>query len=248
MSKLNASILIIGNEILSGRTQDINVKYIASKLLKIGISLDEVRIIADKRNEIIKNLNIMRKKYSYVFTTGGIGPTHDDITSESVAKAFKKGYEINKKALNILKKYYPKNKLNDGRIKMTKMPRGAKLIKNPLTLAPGFVIENVYVLPGVPLIMQKMFDNLIKSLKINNPIISKTINTSLFESIIAKSLDKIQKKYNNCEIGSYPSFDIKRKVGNVNIVVSGTNKQSINFAVEEIKLSIKKLKKDFNNI
>ena len=131
---------------------------------------------------------------------------------------------------------------------MTKMPRGAKLIKNPLTLAPGFVIENVYVLPGVPLIMQKMFDNLIKSLKINNPIISKTINTSLFESIIAKSLDKIQKKYNNCDIGSYPSFDIKRKVGNVNIVVSGTNKQSINYAVEEIKLSIKKLKKDFKNI
>ena len=159
MSKLNASILIIGNEILSGRTQDINIQYIAKKLNKIGIQLSEVRIIPDKENKIIKNLNELRKNYRYVFTTGGIGPTHDDITSISVSKAFKRKYEINNEAYKLLKKYYINKKLNQGRLKMTKMPRGAKLIKNPLTIAPGFYIKNVFCLPGVHLLKGGQFQS-----------------------------------------------------------------------------------------
>ena len=241
MSKLNASILIIGNEILSGRTQDINIQYIAKKLNKIGIQLSEVRIIPDKENKIIKNLNELRKNYRYVFTTGGIGPTHDDITSISVSKAFKRKYEINNEAYKLLKKYYINKKLNQGRLKMTKMPRGAKLIKNPLTIAPGFYINNVYVLPGVPIIMQKMFDSLVKTLNSSKPIISRNINTNLYESTIAKTLTKFQKKYKSCEIGSYPHFDTKKKAGNVNVVITGTNKSTLEKAIKEIRIALKKI-------
>ena len=241
MSKITSSILVIGNEILSGRTQDINVQFMANKLSKIGIKLEEVRIIPDIQIQIIDNINLLRKKHNYVFTTGGIGPTHDDITSESVSKAFNRKYIINKEAYKLLESYYTKGKINEGRLKMTKMPEGSKIIKNPLTIAPGFYIENVYVFPGVPIIMQKMFQQVLKKLKSNKPIISKTINTNIYESIIAKSLTRIQNKYNNCEIGSYPRFDFKKKEANVNIVVSGNSIKNIKSAVNDIITSIKKL-------
>ena len=241
MSKITSSILVIGNEILSGRTQDINVQFMANKLSKIGIKLEEVRIIPDIQIQIIDNINLLRKKHNYVFTTGGIGPTHDDITSESVSKAFNRKYIINKEAYKLLEGYYTKGKINEGRLKMTKMPEGSKIIKNPLTIAPGFYIENVYVFPGVPIIMQKMFQQVLKKLKSNKPIISKTINTNIYESIIAKSLTRIQNKYNNCEIGSYPRFDFKKKEANVNIVVSGNSIKNIKSAVNDIITSIKKL-------
>ena len=179
MSRITSSILIIGNEILSGRTQDINVQFIAKELSKLGISLSEVRIVPDNKQEIVINLNQLRKKYDYVFTTGGIGPTHDDITSECVSEAFSVEYSINSEAYDLLKNFYPEGELNEGRIKMTKMPKGAKLIKNPLTVAPGFYIKNVYVLPGVPKIMQTMFPSIINNLKISDPIISQTVHTNL---------------------------------------------------------------------
>ena len=140
MSKITSSVLIIGNEILSGRTQEINVKFIAMELSKIGISLSEVRVVPDINKQIIFALNELRKKYDYVFTTGGIGPTHDDITSECVSKALKTKYEINQEAYHLLKEYYPEGHLNEGRVKMTKMPKGSKLIKNVVTVAPGFYI------------------------------------------------------------------------------------------------------------
>ena len=159
--KVNAAILIIGNEILSGRTQDKNVGFISNWLnSKCGISVSEVRIIPDVEKTIIENVKLLSKKFNYVFTTGGIGPTHDDITSQSIAKAFKLKYDFNKEAFRILEKYYSKKKFNDGRKKMAKMPKGAKLIYNPSSAAPGFMIRNVLSLPGVPSILNSMIENL----------------------------------------------------------------------------------------
>ena len=247
MSKITASILIIGNEILSGRSQEINVQFIAKELSKIGIAVKEVRIVPDISKEIIRNVNNLRRKYNYLFTTGGIGPTHDDITSECVSKAFSQKYVINKEAYKILEKYYSKENFNVGRIKMTKMPEKASLILNPLTVAPGFYLENVFVLPGVPKIMQAMFFNIVKILEYGEPIIFKTINTNLYESIFALSLAKIQNKYNDCEIGSYPTFASKKKFGGVNIVVTGTNKENINNAIKEINNIIISLGGKTNN-
>ena len=206
--KVNAAILIIGNEILSGRTQDKNVAFISNWLnSKCGISVEEVRIIPDVEKTIIKNILLLSKKFKYVFTTGGIGPTHDDITAKSISKAFKKKYEFHIEAYKILEKYYGKNKFNDGRKKMAKMPEGSKLIYNPSSAAPGFMTKNVLSLPGVPSILISMIENckryLVKGLRIH----SKTINLYTVESNISKKLSIIQKKYKkSVEIGSYPFF------------------------------------------
>ena len=158
MSKITAGIIIIGDEILSGRTQDTNANFIAQELIKAGIQLIEIRVIQDNMNIIKNTVYEFHKSYTYVFTTGGIGPTHDDITSESIAKAFNKKYSIHPKAFKILEEYYPKGEFNKSRKKMAMLPENAKLITNPLTAAPGFNIENVYALPGVPDIMKTMFN------------------------------------------------------------------------------------------
>jgi molybdenum cofactor synthesis domain-containing protein len=227
IKKINAAILIIGNEILSGRTQDKNVAFISNWLnSNCGISIKEVRIIPDEEKTIVKNVLTLSKKFNYVFTTGGIGPTHDDITSKSISKAFKVKYEYHKEAYAILEKYYGKKKFNDGRKKMAKMPRGAKLIYNPSSTAPGFITKNVFSLPGVPSILNSMIENckryLIKGLKVN----SKTINIFTVESNIAKQLGKIQKKYKKfVDIGSYPFFRLG-KVG-VSIVSRSTSKKKL---------------------
>lgn len=234
MSKLTAGVIIIGDEILSGRTQDKNANYIAKELIKVGIKLSEIRIISDKGSIIIKTVISFHKKFTYVFTTGGIGPTHDDITSKSIAKAFNKKYVINLHALKILKEYYPKGKLNEGRKKMAKLPSDCELIYNPLTIAPGFKLYNVYVLPGVPKIMKKMFQSLIKNLKKGKPKKIITINTNLYESVLATKLSKIQKKYNDCEIGSYPYFNFTKKKGGVNIIVSSWKRDDLSMINDEI--------------
>jgi len=215
--KVNAAIIIIGNEILSGRTQDRNIAFISNWLnLKCGISVEEVRIIPDVEKTIIKNILSLSKKFNYVFTTGGIGPTHDDITAKSISKAFKFKYEFHKEAFGILEKYYGKKKFNDGRKKMAKMPRGSKLIYNPSSAAPGFITKNVLSLPGVPSILNSMIENckvhLVKGLKIH----SKTLNLYTVESNIAKKLGQIQKKYKKyVEIGSYPFF----RLGKIGVAV-----------------------------
>ena len=204
IKKINAAILIIGNEILSGRTQDKNIQFISNWLnSKCGITVNEVRIIPDNEKIIIKNIQLLSKKYNYVFTTGGIGPTHDDITAQSISKAFKVKYEFHKEAFTILENYYGKKKFNDGRKKMAKMPRGSKLIYNPSSAAPGFITKNVLSLPGVPSILNSMIENckryLIKGLKVH----SKTINVYTVESNISKELGLIQKKYRKyVDIGS----------------------------------------------
>ena len=158
--KVNASILIIGNEILSGRTQDTNTSTLAIWLNSIGVNVSEVRVIPDVEDIIVDTLNLLRSTYDYVFTTGGIGPTHDDITAESVSEAFGLKYEIHPEAFKILESYYKPGEFNEGRQKMVWMPQNAKLILNPTSGAPGFSVENVFCLPGVPSILKSMLGSL----------------------------------------------------------------------------------------
>ena len=240
--KVNAAILIIGNEILSGRTQDKNIAFISKWLnLNCGITVSEVRIIPDVEKIIIKNIRTLSKKFNYVFTTGGIGPTHDDITAQSIAKAFKIKYGYHKQAYKILENYYGKEKFNDGRKKMSKMPITAKLIYNPSSAAPGFITKNVLSLPGVPSILNSMIENckkyLIKGLKVH----SKTINLFTVESNISKQLEKIQNKHKNfVEIGSYPFFRLG-KIG-VSVVSRSTSQIKLSLVKKEL-LKVVKSKK-----
>ena len=240
--KINAAIIIIGNEILSGRTEEKNIKFISSWLNeKTGISVKEVRIIPDIKREICKSVLALSKKFDYVFTTGGIGPTHDDITASSISSAFKVKYEFNKKAYNILEKYYGKKNFNDGRKKMAKMPKSSKLILNPSSAAPGFMIRNVFCLPGVPSILNSMIENCKRYLKRGARTHSKTINSLTVESNISKEMSKIQNKYSKTvEIGSYPFFRLGR-VG-VSIVIRSTIKRDL----EESYYELKKLLKNKN--
>jgi len=239
MSVLTAGILIIGDEILSGRTQDTNANFIAKNLTSSGIKLEEIRIIQDQKKIIIDSVKLFSKKYNYVFTTGGIGPTHDDITSESLAETFNKKYEINSEAFYILEKYYAKGEFNISRQKMAKMPTDVELIYNPMTAAPGYKINNVYVLPGVPEIMELMFINVLKNLKKGKPKKITTINTDLYESKIAPFLNDIQNQYTNCSIGSYPYFNFLSKTDGVNIVISSWTMTSLNKIEKDIIEMIK---------
>ena len=242
--KVNAAILIIGNEILSGRTQDKNVAFISNWLnLNCGITVLEVRIIPDVEKIIIKNIKDLSKKFDYVFSTGGIGPTHDDITAKSIAKAFKVKYGFHKEAYKILENYYGKNKFNDGRKKMAKMPLVSKLIYNPSSAAPGFITKNVLSLPGVPSILNSMIENCKKYLIRGSKVHSKTINLFTVESNISKQLGLIQKKYNKfVDIGSYPFFRLG-KIG-VSVVSRSTSKAKLkNVNKELIKaVNLKKIK------
>jgi len=242
--KVNAAILIIGNEILSGRTQDKNVVFISNWLnLKCGISVSEVRIIPDLKKVIINNILELSKNFDYVFTTGGIGPTHDDITAKSISDAFKVQYEFHEEAYKILENYYGKSKFNDGRKKMAKMPRGSKLIKNPSSAAPGFIIKNVLSLPGVPSILNSMIENCKQFLVKGSKVHSKTLNLFTVESSISKELTVIHNKYKQfVDIGSYPFFRLG-KVG-VSIVTRSTSKiklQKVNRDLNEL-VSSKKIK------
>ena len=246
--KINAAILIIGNEILSGRTQDLNVSFLSDWLNKnCGISVEEVRIIPDSEKKIIKNIQNLKGRFNYVFTTGGIGPTHDDITAISMSKAFKTKYEYHKEAYSILEKYYGKKNFNDGRKKMSKMPRGSSLIYNPSSAAPGFIIKNVFCLPGVPSILRSMITNVEKYLKKGLIIKNKSINVHTVESDISKELTKIQKKYlRKVDIGSYPFFRLGR-IG-VSIVLRSSIKKKLDSCFFDIKKMIKKKKlKVFKN-
>ena len=224
-AKVNASILIIGNEILSGRTQDTNTSTIATWLNSIGVTVAEVRVIPDVEDTIIETLNFLRSKYDYVFTTGGIGPTHDDITAQSVSKAFGVKYEAHKEAFKILEAYYEPGKFNDGRQKMAWMPEKAKLILNPTSGAPGFSVENVFSLPGVPSILKSMLGGLTNKIVGGEPIKSLTISLKTVESEIAHSLTKVQNENKDVEIGSYPFFHAG-KLG-VSIVIRSEDQSKI---------------------
>ena len=239
--EINAGILIIGNEVLSGRTQDVNTSTLAIWLNSLGIPVAEVRVIPDDESIIINTVNELRKKYSYIFTTGGIGPTHDDITAKSISKVFKVKYEYHTEAFEILKKYYGNKNFNDGRKKMSKMPKGSNLIYNPSSAAPGFKIKNVFCLPGVPLILKSMIHNCSRYLNKGSKVYSDSINLITVESNISKQLEKIQKKFRkDIDIGSYPFFRLGR-VG-VSIVLRSQNKHKISLCKKEILKNIVKKK------
>ena len=223
--KVNAAILIIGNEILSGRTQDTNTSTLATWLNSIGVKVSEVRVIPDVEKKIVDTLNLLRKENDYVFTSGGIGPTHDDITAESVSKAFGLKYEINKEAFKILEAYYQPGEFNEGRQKMVWMPENAKLILNPTSGAPGFNVENVFCLPGVPSILKSMLGGLKNKIVGGEPILSHTISLRTVESEIANSLTKVQNQNKDVEIGSYPFFHAG-KLG-VSIVIRSEDQSKI---------------------
>ena len=231
-TKVNAAILIIGNEILSGRTQDTNTSTLAKWLNSIGVKVSEVRIVPDIEKNIVETLNFLRMNNAYVFTTGGIGPTHDDITAQSVAKAFDLNYEIHKEAFKILEAYYEKGEFNEGRQKMVWMPKNAKLILNPTSGAPGFYVENVFCLPGVPSILKSMLGSLKDKIVGGKPILSHTISLRTVESEIANSLTKVQKQNKDVEIGSYPFFHAG-KLG-VSIVIRSENQSKIDICNSQI--------------
>jgi len=231
-TKVNAAILIIGNEILSGRTQDTNTSTLATWLNSIGVTVGEVRVIPDIEKTIIDTVNLLRNNYDYVFTTGGIGPTHDDITAESISKAFGLKYEIHQEAFKILEAYYKKGEFNEGRQKMVWMPQNANLILNPTSGAPGFNVENVFCLPGVPSILKSMLGGLKNRIVGGEPILSKTISLRTVESEIAKSLTEVQENNQDVEIGSYPFFQAG-KLG-VSIVIRSEDQSKIDSCNSQI--------------
>ena len=235
----SAGVIIIGDEILSGRTKDININWIANELNQIGIKLKEARVIEDDKKTIIDTVLEFSKKFTYVFTSGGIGPTHDDITTEAIAGAFKVDLEKNKIAMKLLKKHYEKSNIdfNEARQKMAIIPKGALLINNPVSVAPGFYIKNVYVFAGVPKIMQSMFNSISGKLTGGVILKSKTITCDIGEGKIAYNLNQIEKQFSNMKIGSYPYFN-PQSFG-TSIVIRSEKIEDIGLAIEKLIKIIK---------
>ena len=235
-----SGIIIIGNEILSGRTQDTNTSTISKWLNSLGIKVQEVRVIPDIEKIIVDTVNELRKKYDYVFTTGGIGPTHDDITASSISKAFNLTYGPHKEAMSLLEKYYKPGEFNEGRQKMAWMPTNANLIYNPTSGAPGFNVENVFCLPGVPSILKSMLGDISHKLVGGEPILSQTINLRTVESEIAKSLSIVQDNNKDVDIGSYPFF----RAGKLGVAI--VLRSSIQSQIDKCNLEIIKFVKEKN--
>jgi len=228
----SSGILIIGNEILSGKTLEKNSNFMCKNLFEVGISCEEINILKDEESKIIEKVNFFRNKYDYVFTSGGIGPTHDDITSASIAKAFKKKLVLNQEAKKLIEKHYSDDVVTKARLKMAYLPENANLIDNPISIAPGFFVENVYVFPGVPKIMQAMFQEIVQSLDEGFRYYKKIISTTLSEGIIGDYIQEIQNKFPSLEIGSYPYF--KKNSFGVSLVVKGTDNETVSKAISEI--------------
>jgi len=240
---VTAAVLVIGDEILSGRTKDKNIGYIADFLTALGIDLREVRVVPDVEEEIVGALNALRQKFTYVFTTGGIGPTHDDITADCVAAAFGVALEFHPEAVAILKERLAKNggELNEARMRMTRIPHGAGLVRNKVSGAPGFWIGNVIVMAGIPAVMQGMLDEVAPKLKTGAKLLSETIRADAKEGDVGTELGVIAKANPETIIGSYPFFD--DKLGpNTNIVVRSRDPQKLaaaKAAVEEMLAQLK---------
>jgi molybdenum cofactor synthesis domain-containing protein len=239
---LTAALIVIGNEVLSGRTQDANTLYLARRLGELGLPLREVRIIPDVPDRIIDTVNEMRARYDHVFTTGGIGPTHDDITSECVAAAIGVPWEKQPEVWARMEAYYPPGGFNAARQRMATMPRGAVLIDNG-HIAPGFSIANVHVMAGVPSIMRQMFEALVPSLPTGDPVISRSLHAAdIREGDLAAGLTDIQARYPTIDLGSYPYF---RDSGpGVAIVAKGTDVQAAENAIAEVAALFRSLSAD----
>jgi molybdenum cofactor synthesis domain-containing protein len=238
---ITAAILVIGDEILSGRTKDKNIGYIAEYLTAIGVDLREVRVVPDVEEEIVGALNALRHRYTYVFTTGGIGPTHDDITAECVAKAFGVPIDYDPRAVALLKQRFQGPDLNEARMRMTRIPHGADLVTNKVSLAPGFWIGNVIVMAGVPTIMQAMMDEVGPKLKTGRQMLSESVRADAREGDIGTELGEVAKAHPDVTIGSYPFFD--DKLGpNTNVVVRSRDAQKLaaaKVAVERMLEAVK---------
>ncbi|MEX0852911.1 MAG: molybdopterin-binding protein [Bauldia sp.] len=204
---VTAAILVIGDEILSGRTKDKNIGHIAEVLTGIGIDLREVRVVPDVEAEIVAAVNALRARYTHVFTTGGIGPTHDDITADAIARAFGVPIDVDERAVALLMERIPKADLNEARLRMARMPVGAELIENPVSKAPGFSIGNVHVMAGVPAIMQAMLAALAPRLKTGARMMSRSLPAGLKEGDIGGPLGAVQSRFPDVAIGSYPTFE-----------------------------------------
>lgn len=230
---VTAAILVIGDEILSGRTKDKNIGYIAEYLTNIGIELREVRIVPDVTEEIVAALNAIRSRYTYVFTTGGIGPTHDDITADAVAAAFGVSIDHDPRAVAMLSERFRPDELNEARMRMARIPAGAELIANAISKAPGFVIGNVHVMAGVPTIMQAMLDVVGPTLRTGAKILSETVRAGLREGDIGTALAEIAKAHSECSIGSYPFWS---ETGpDTNVVVRSRDPERLAVAVEAVR-------------
>lgn len=235
MSNPTAAMLVIGDEILSGRTRDANMFYIAAKLTPLGIELKEVRVVADDADQIVGAVNDLRALYDNVFTSGGIGPTHDDITADCIARAFGVNIDVRADARAILATAYPNGEadLTDARIRMARIPEGAALIENPVSKAPGFTLENVHVMAGVPKIFAAMVDNLLPTLKHGASVLSTSLRVDLPESKIAPDLGKIAQTYPMLSLGSYPFYE--NNAHGANLVIRGTDKEQLELAEAEVK-------------
>ena len=236
---ITACVVVIGNEILSGRTQDLNIAYIGKRCDELGIRLTECRIIPDLPAAIMTTVEACRQQYDYVFTTGGIGPTHDDITTAVIARLFNRQVERNASAVRAMQAYYGADNLNEARLKMADIPAGARLIDNPVSSAPGFQLENVFVLPGVPLIMQAMFEGITDRLIGGAPMLTGSVVTSLPESVLAEGLSKLQDRFPEVTIGSYPFFR-QGKLG-VNIVMRSTSAGKLTQVTSDVSRLIRNL-------
>lgn len=237
-----AAVLLIGNELLSGRTQDSNLAYIAKKMVEKGIRLREARVISDTPEVIVQTLNELRSRYTYVFTTGGIGPTHDDITADCVAEAFGVDLPINPEAESVLMAYFKERDIepNADRLRMARIPVGASLVDNSVSAAPGFQMENVFVFAGVPRIMQAMLDSVMPRLAEGDVVHSVTVLCHLGEGTIASSLRDIQARYPDVDVGCYPgkmSGDIK-----LSLVARGTDESEL----ENVKAALEKMVSDLS--
>jgi len=231
--RLTACLLIIGNEVLSGRTKDANLAYLGENLNEIGVRMAEARVVPDEEDVIIAALNEVRAKYDYVFTTGGIGPTHDDITAGCIAKAFGKKLIRHPDAVALFEKKYKPGDLNEARLKMTEVAEGAVLVDNPVSQAPGFHIENVYVFAGIPRVMQAMFEGIKHELSGGAQVLSRTIASHAKEGDIASGLGNLQNDFPDVEIGSYPFFTPEGKTG-VRIVARTPDESELDSVIEKV--------------
>ena len=243
MSIVTAAILVIGDEILSGRTKDKNVGYIADYLTTIGIDLKEVRIVPDEQDEIVAALNALRGRYTYVFTTGGIGPTHDDITADAVAKAFGVSIDVDPRAVKIMTERFAARgvEMNEARLRMARIPAGAELVENKQSGAPGFWIGNVIVMAGVPSIMQAMLDAAAPRLKTGVKMMSETIKGDVREGDIGTELGEIAKRHPNVTIGSYPFFD-EKSGPNTSLVIRSRDAGDLAAARADVELMLTRVR------
>jgi molybdenum cofactor synthesis domain-containing protein len=240
---VTAALMVIGDEILSGRTKDRNIGYVAEYLTNVGIDLKEVRIVPDEEAEIVAALNALRSRYTYVFTTGGIGPTHDDITAESVAKAFGVAIDYHPRAVEILEARLKQTGgvMNEARLRMARMPVGAELVLNKVSAAPGFRIGNVIVMAGVPQIMQVMLDYVAPTLKTGAKMLSETVRADCREGDIGTELGEIAAAHAGVIIGSYPFMD-EGRFANTHVVLRSRDPQKLaaaKAAVEAMLIRVK---------